>query len=799
MEQHPRFREMGVSSLEIGAMQAVVDHEDITHILTGDSRFKGKYIVVLAADDWDQINWNGQAHHLRKSLLQKSDMVFSSNSSTRQWCLGKPPYQGEVENFIREFKTLKPCIHGCDAHRIEDIGRPCAKRGDSNHNCDNDPSMCKLRYCWIKADPTFEGLKQLLYEPEDRVAIQQNNPSPVISNYTITRVRIGDSMVNDELSLAGVDFESNPFLVAVVGGKGTGKTALVDLIANCYMDREATDDNNSFVKRIAEYEPKISTSLSFRDGSEFSKKLEEKSFYEDGQIIYIAQGELEHYIGEKSDLHQRIKELIFDSPQIKNSILSFDFDEAIVTAEELERKITTKNKDIETLEVKTSTENGQKIEKEKTRIEADLKDLDRRIKEIEKNQDKTDTEAAEKRQEKLGVLKSRHKDLSELQDVIEKAIETLDSQFTVFNELVKNANELMNRLEIREKFPELEYSSKAKLHKVLGSVKTKIRQTVAEIEKEQKENEKLKREVKEHAKLLERRRELQATLKSVEKKSKQFDEDKKELRKTERERKKLLKESFETVILQKSKYEEIIKAFSDKKADVLSDIDFVARVLFDDKAFLNKAEGILDNRKIDLMGDDSHPPAFEGLIKLARAVVDGDVSKVDKLVEEVERCNRKYRTKIKNAPITTSDFYDLLYGNYMRVVPVVKYKKTYLEKLSLGQKATVLIKIYLAHGDKPIIIDSHDDHLDNEFIMDELVKAIRQAKSYRQVILVSNNGNVVINSDAEQIVVAHRHHGEISYQFGAIENPAIRDRALKVLEGGPEAFRKRQQKYRLGS
>jgi len=58
-----------------------------------------------------------------------------------------------------------------------------------------------------------------------------------------------------------------------------------------------------------------------------------------------------------------------------------------------------------------------------------------------------------------------------------------------------------------------------------------------------------------------------------------------------------------------------------------------------------------------------------------------------------------------------------------------------LEKLSLGQKATVLIKIYLAHGDKPIIIDSHDAHLDNEFIMKELVKAIRQAKCFRQVSL----------------------------------------------------------------
>jgi hypothetical protein len=81
--------------------------------------------------------------------------------------------------------------------------------------------------------------------------------------------------------------------------------------------------------------------------------------------------------------------------------------------------------------------------------------------------------------------------------------------------------------------------------------------------------------------------------------------------------------------------------------------------------------------------------------------------------------------------------------------------------------------------------------------MDELVKAIRQAKSYRQVILASNNGNVVINSDAEQIIIANRNDGLISYISGSIENPVIRDRSVKVLEGGPEAFRQRQQKYRL--
>jgi hypothetical protein len=155
----------------------------------------------------------------------------------------------------------------------------------------------------------------------------------------------------------------------------------------------------------------------------------------------------------------------------------------------------------------------------------------------------------------------------------------------------------------------------------------------------------------------------------------------------------------------------------------------------------------------------------------------------------------------RHGPAETMNRYTIyaaVFVDYLSVIPSVRYKKVRLAKLSLGQKATVLLKIYLAQGESPIIIDSHDDHLDNEFIMDELVKALRQAKRHRQIIIVSNNGNVVVNSDAEQVVVASRDgHGQISYSSGALEDPTLRAKLLGVLEGGEAAFNKRQQKYRL--
>ena len=135
--------------------------------------------------------------------------------------------------------------------------------------------------------------------------------------------------------------------------------------------------------------------------------------------------------------------------------------------------------------------------------------------------------------------------------------------------------------------------------------------------------------------------------------------------------------------------------------------------------------------------------------------------------------------------------------NYFSVSSTVRYRQIPLDRLSLGQKATVLFKIYLAHGDYPVVIDSHDDYLDNQFIMNELVPAIREAKKRRQVILVSNNANVVVNTDAEQIIVARHDAGTISYTSGSLENPIIREKALQVLEGGADAFEQRRKKYRM--
>jgi len=118
-----------------------------------------------------------------------------------------------------------------------------------------------------------------------------------------------------------------------------------------------------------------------------------------------------------------------------------------------------------------------------------------------------------------------------------------------------------------------------------------------------------------------------------------------------------------------------------------------------------------------------------------------------------------------------------------------------MDKLSIGQKGTVLLKIFLAEGDSPLIVDMPEENLDNKFIYDELVDAFRQAKTKRQLIIATNNANLVINTDAEEIIIAEFKDNVIKYKLGSIEDNSIRNEITTILEGGPEALRKREKKY----
>ena len=140
----------------------------------------------------------------------------------------------------------------------------------------------------------------------------------------------------------------------------------------------------------------------------------------------------------------------------------------------------------------------------------------------------------------------------------------------------------------------------------------------------------------------------------------------------------------------------------------------------------------------------------------------------------------------------------------------VRYEISYdgvdIRKLSPGTRGIVLLLLYLALDDcddRPLIIDQPEENLDPKSVFDELVALFIAAKAKRQVIMVTHNANLVINTDADQIIVAeagpHPSGGlpPISYVAGGLENAAIRKAVCDILEGGEAAFRERARRLRV--
>ena len=122
-----------------------------------------------------------------------------------------------------------------------------------------------------------------------------------------------------------------------------------------------------------------------------------------------------------------------------------------------------------------------------------------------------------------------------------------------------------------------------------------------------------------------------------------------------------------------------------------------------------------------------------------------------------------------------------------------------ITKLSYGQQGTIYLRLQLAANlySETIIYDQPEDDLDNEFISDELISIFKTLKKFRQIIIVSHNANLVVNSDSEQVIVAKNTDGILSYSSGSLEDPFINSEVCRVLEGGKKAFEERERKYRL--
>jgi DNA repair exonuclease SbcCD ATPase subunit len=249
-------------------------------------------------------------------------------------------------------------------------------------------------------------------------------------------------------------------------------------------------------------------------------------------------------------------------------------------------------------------------------------------------------------------------------------------------------------------------------------------------------------------------------------------------------------------------------------------VEFSAEYSFNHKRFASDGLVVFDRRKSairdeqelrecgkrywDKMKGTLHAPSLQPLLDLEREM-------------EPNAEERPIAAQLRGE-YGILDFYHWLYSvEYYDVEYGIKYEGTDLQKLSPGRKGVVLLLIYLDIDKdyRPLIIDQPEENLDNRSVYSTLVEYFRKAKKKRQIIIVTHNANLVVNGDAEQVIVANfeveptTQPTKIKYVCGSLENSratdrnvpnilerqGIREHVCEVLEGGDVAFKKREDKY----
>lgn len=119
-----------------------------------------------------------------------------------------------------------------------------------------------------------------------------------------------------------------------------------------------------------------------------------------------------------------------------------------------------------------------------------------------------------------------------------------------------------------------------------------------------------------------------------------------------------------------------------------------------------------------------------------------------------------------------------------------------IETGSVGEKSTAILSLLLSAGDQPIIIDQPEDDLDNQYVYNVVVDLLRRRKFSRQVIIATHNANIPVNGDAELIVaLGVKDRLGVVLGAGSIDRPNIKELVSVIMEGSAEAFRLRRERY----
>ena len=121
-----------------------------------------------------------------------------------------------------------------------------------------------------------------------------------------------------------------------------------------------------------------------------------------------------------------------------------------------------------------------------------------------------------------------------------------------------------------------------------------------------------------------------------------------------------------------------------------------------------------------------------------------------------------------------------------------------IEEGSPGQRTAALLAFLLSYGEEPLVVDQPEDDLDNHLIYELIVTQLREVKRHRQLIVVTHNPNIVVNGDAELVVALTVRGGQTQKESeGSLQEISVRNTICEVMEGGRDAFEERYRRILL--
>lgn len=678
------------------------------------------------------------------------------------------------------------------------------------------------RYTFIKADPTFSGLRQIIYEPIQRVKIDVSLPDQKDPNLIIDQVCFKSSdntFTNQPIFL-------NKNLNVIIGGKSSGKSLLLSCIAAALSKDVDIMEKYIFLKDVKDFDFEIKLSSGISDNLKTHLKERKPSVIP--EIKYIPQNKLSELAG-----HEKYKK----SGEL-NEIVRKLLREDITTNQHYEnflQEIKQHDREREAI----INDYFDILDKKKILEEAIFKlgQKDVLVKGIGDKRKKI-TELAEKSgltEDQINLYRKYKKELEDIQNDKKK----IADDWQVLNNFVyiivanlsqigENKSKLLNTIksDLTDKFKllfgsldiSLEQAKKHKEYidseegvKFIQNIIEKITLTEKElltkiepfIQKEQykKEIEELENGVKEEL-------EKFASIELNERKLKEMHE-------SLENKKHELFENFEAT---HGEYTQLIENFRSRTIELESEgLNIVGKTYFNYLEFGKMIYPHIDGRIRKNYDYNKYFILNSELSSMSE--IDSDKEKIitslKNLFEDVISNNYSLNGSSSPKKFLQDIFSDFFYDYWE-----VEYAGDKLGGMSTGKASFVILMLIvgLSKSKSPILIDQPEDNLDNRSISKELVKYLKEKKVGRQIILVTHNPNVVVNADAENVIVANQkgqndRNTSSQYQFdyvnGALENTkplddketdllksmGIREHVADIVEGGEEAFMKRERKY----